>query len=129
MTEQTQVQEIKTEEGKNFGLPDDVVHPAAVKNASFDEKLAWLKAVLTNEKIDNLDVAVNIINFIRGGKKFTEDFFAHPLVIANTTQEFIDLKRKCKEELQYSAKESRPCALFRSCPGTLKYKPQWDSVL
>ena len=75
MTEQiqTQIQETKTEEAPNFGLPDGIAHPADVKNASFDEKLAWLKAVLTNEKIDNLDVAVNIINFIRGGKKFTED--------------------------------------------------------
>ena len=115
MTEQiqAQIQETKTEEAPNFGLPDGIAHPADVKNASFDEKLAWLKAVLTNEEIDNLDVAVNIINFIRGGKKFTEDFFAHPLVIANTTQEFIDLKRKCKEELQ--AFMTKIIGIYLSC--------------
>lgn len=98
MTEQTQAQ--NTEVQKGNGLPEGILHPTEIKNASFDEKLAWLKAVLTNTEVDNLDVATNIINFIRGGKKFSDDFFAHPIVIASSTQEFIDLKRKCKPEIQ-----------------------------
>lgn len=98
MTEQTQAQ--NTEVQKGNGLPEGILHPTEIKNATFDEKLAWLKAVLTNTEIDNLDVATNIINFIRGGKKFSDDFFAHPIVIASSTQEFIDLKRKCKPEIQ-----------------------------
>lgn len=98
MTEQTQAQ--NTEVQKGNGLPEGILHPTEIKHASFDEKLAWLKAVLTNTEVDNLDVATNIINFIRGGKKFSDDFFAHPIVIASSTQEFIDLKRKCKPEIQ-----------------------------
>lgn len=98
MTEQTQAQ--NTEVQKGNGLPEGILHPTEIKTASFDEKLAWLKAVLTNTEVDNLDIATNIINFIRGGKKFSDDFFAHPIVIASSTQEFIDLKRKCKPEIQ-----------------------------
>ena len=98
---------------ENHGLPEGILEAHIIKTKSFDEKVAWLKAVLTDETVNNLDVAVNIINFLRGGKKFTEEFFNCNIVIANNTKEFIDLKRQCKAELLEFSKKL--VGIYLSC--------------